>query len=102
MAGMKITLDSAMRARDVSRPRADHEAAALDGTRPGTGSAGTGGRDAAEGAACRSGAAPSGPWSGRPGRRGQNGLGRPARRPAGWLRTAGARPHGRTWCPQRR
>src|SRR6266851_10429524 len=28
MAGMKITLDAAMRVRDVSRPRPDHEAAA--------------------------------------------------------------------------
>jgi len=26
MGGMKITLDAAMRARDVSRPRSDHEA----------------------------------------------------------------------------
>ena len=28
MPGMKITLGSAMRARDVSRPRPEHEAAA--------------------------------------------------------------------------
>ena len=28
MPGMKITLDAAMRARDVSRPRPEHEAAA--------------------------------------------------------------------------
>ncbi len=28
MAGMKITLSSAMRARDVSRPQPDHDAAA--------------------------------------------------------------------------
>jgi hypothetical protein len=28
MAGMKITLSSAMRARDVSRPRPEHDAAA--------------------------------------------------------------------------
>src|SRR5882762_8722723 len=28
MPGMKITVDSAMRARDVSRPRPEHEAAA--------------------------------------------------------------------------
>jgi hypothetical protein len=29
MPGMKITVDAAMRVRDVSRPRPDHEAAAL-------------------------------------------------------------------------
>jgi hypothetical protein len=29
MRGMKITVDAAMRARDVSRPRAEHEALAL-------------------------------------------------------------------------
>ena len=28
MRGMKITVDAAMRARDVSRPRAEHEALA--------------------------------------------------------------------------
>jgi hypothetical protein len=28
MRGMKVTVDAAMRARDVSRPRADHEEAA--------------------------------------------------------------------------
>jgi hypothetical protein len=28
MPGMKVTLDAAMRARDVSRPHAEHEAAA--------------------------------------------------------------------------
>lgn len=28
MRGMKITVDAAMRARDVSRPRAEHEAKA--------------------------------------------------------------------------
>src|ERR1035438_10698997 len=40
MPGMKITLDAAMRVRDVSQPRPDHEAAALaadaqDAARPG-------------------------------------------------------------------
>ena len=29
MPAMKITVDAAMRVRDVSRPRPDHEAAAL-------------------------------------------------------------------------
>jgi len=32
MPGMKITVDSAMRARDVSRPRPEHEAAAEQST----------------------------------------------------------------------
>jgi hypothetical protein len=31
MRGMKITVDAAMRARDVSRPRAEHEALAQVG-----------------------------------------------------------------------
>jgi hypothetical protein len=31
MRGMKITVDAAMRARDVSRPDADHEAMAREG-----------------------------------------------------------------------
>jgi hypothetical protein len=30
MRGMKITVDAAMRARDVSRPRAEHEALARE------------------------------------------------------------------------
>jgi hypothetical protein len=30
MRGMKVTVDAAMRARDVSRPRADQEAAARE------------------------------------------------------------------------
>ena len=36
MAGMKITLSSAMRARDVSRPQPQHDAAAqlADATEP--------------------------------------------------------------------
>ena len=36
MPGMKVTLSAAMRARDVSRPRAEHEEAAgqADGPRP--------------------------------------------------------------------
>jgi hypothetical protein len=31
MRGMKVTVDAAMRARDVSRPHAEHEAAARAG-----------------------------------------------------------------------
>jgi hypothetical protein len=31
MPGMKVTLDAAMRARDVSRPHAEHEALAVAG-----------------------------------------------------------------------
>jgi hypothetical protein len=31
MPGMKVTLDAAMRARDVSRPHAEHEALAREG-----------------------------------------------------------------------
>ena len=31
MPGMKVTLDAAMRARDVSRPHAEHEALAAAG-----------------------------------------------------------------------
>ena len=44
MAGMKVTLSSAMRARDVSRPQPHHETAAQAAdTRPATtGSATTG------------------------------------------------------------
>ena len=39
MPGMKVTLSAAMRARDVSRPHADHEEAAEEAVRAGRGAA---------------------------------------------------------------
>jgi hypothetical protein len=66
MRGMKITVDAAMRARDVSRPDAEHEAQAR----------------AAEGAEQTKGAAPkpAGPAEPAPGNAPRPGQGRRRRR----------------------
>jgi hypothetical protein len=76
MRGMKITVDAAMRARDVSRPRAEHEALARES-------------DAAAESSRRT-QAPAGPAA-------PSGAGRPAR-PAGTAAGAperASRPRGR-------
>jgi hypothetical protein len=55
MPGMKVTLDAAMRARDVSRPHAEHEAVA-DAGEPAPARAREHGQGAPPGAAPESGA----------------------------------------------
>jgi hypothetical protein len=94
MAGMKITLSSAMRARDVSRPQPHHEAAAqaADATEPAgpvgsRSAAGTGQRGPTAGSAARTSPAHPGPAPGTAGPGGPAPAGDPVAGP-------GVRPEG--------
>jgi hypothetical protein len=71
MRGMKVTVDAAMRARDVSRPRADHAAAARESD------AEAAARDETGPASSAPGQAPPAATAGRP----DAGGSQPARRP---------------------
>ncbi len=84
MRGMKITVDAAMRARDVSRPRPEHEALARESeaaagvSRPERVTQAPGGRDGP--AAAGYPASPAGEAAAGPGRTPRPGPGRRRRR----------------------